>query len=220
MSEATCSAAGITGLVSYLFTKLLVFAFLLERGESTSSLLYMSVLLTSLSTTVYVVWHLRLVPRCKSATYRLAALPFVGICLVFGYVIATRHHELRPYASAGSRSRFSCHLGVDSTIGAPLLLATSCAFSALLLVLFLIPLLKAQFNRARTIARKSCLASAATLCSEAIVLGVLLWNDGWERSFVWLGTCGADGESHISLGGSSGGKNTGRAWPKSRRTSC
>lgn len=33
MSEATCSAAGITGLVSYLFTKLLIFAFLLERGE-------------------------------------------------------------------------------------------------------------------------------------------------------------------------------------------
>jgi len=45
MSEATCSAAGIAGLVSYLFTKLLVFAFLLERGESTSSLLYISVCL-------------------------------------------------------------------------------------------------------------------------------------------------------------------------------
>ncbi|ORY78398.1 hypothetical protein BCR35DRAFT_352902 [Leucosporidium creatinivorum] len=172
MSASTCSAAGIIGLVSYLCTKLLVFAYLLER--------------------VYVVWHLRLIPRRKSATYRLAALPFLAICAVFGYVIATRHNELRPYASPGSRSRFSCHLGVDNTVAAPLLLATSCAFSALLLALFLIPLLKAQFTRARTIARKSCLASAASLCSEAVVLGVLLWKGGWERSFVWLGSCGAD----------------------------
>ncbi|KAI5479321.1 hypothetical protein MNV49_003839 [Pseudohyphozyma bogoriensis] len=163
LDHVGCHVALKACLVAYFTVKVSELLFLVER--------------------VYIVYSNRLVSRLKSPVYYVFAL-VASALLALGVVSMVNDHT-------NFNEGVECHMKVDGRLVAPFL--SILVLSNLgLAIAFAIPLFRARFQDARSLAIKSIVSSLVSLLTTAANNGLWIKFGFDEKSWVCLGLCSID----------------------------
>ncbi|KIY68012.1 hypothetical protein CYLTODRAFT_443664 [Cylindrobasidium torrendii FP15055 ss-10] len=167
--DTICAAGIFICVIFYSTSKLLIYAFLIER--------------------VYIVWSpANLVGRLKSRVYIISLITVISYGAVIILMVIGRIAYLRETDQA-------CIIGLKSFSSIPLL-AYDLYITIFLTTLFLWPLLRrngpGMNDRVKQMGKRALLASGIALATSTVNIAILAAMRGHQLGWVCLGSCGAD----------------------------
>ncbi|KAF9041093.1 hypothetical protein BDZ89DRAFT_944749 [Hymenopellis radicata] len=166
LQESVCSAAIHLCIAFYSTSKLLIYAFLIER--------------------VYIVWSpVSCVARFKSPIY---VVSFITVCLYSVVIFLMLFGEC-----VRTEGDMACMIGLKAMSSIPLL-SYDLYISIFLTAAFLWPLIRTQSlnRRVKRVAKRALVASTVALTTSTVNIAVLTALRGHELGWLCLGSCGAD----------------------------
>ncbi|KAF8888979.1 hypothetical protein CPB85DRAFT_1203524, partial [Mucidula mucida] len=169
LQDSVCSAAIHLCIAFYATSKLLIYAFLIER--------------------VYIVRSpVSCVARFRSPIY---VVSFITVCLYSVVIVLMLFGEWRTYYYR--EDDMACMIGLKSMSSIPLL-SYDLYISIFLTGSFLWPLIRAESlnHRVQRVAKRALVASAIALTTSTVNIAVLTALRGHELGWFCLGTCATD----------------------------
>ncbi|KAG8711695.1 hypothetical protein FRC08_015565 [Ceratobasidium sp. 394] len=163
--QTSCSLGIFACIVLYALSKVMTYAFLVER--------------------VHVVWNGAHQPRLQSPVYRICLITMTPYAVIFTLAILGRIAVIRPNGA--------CIIGLKP-LASLSLLAYDLYINVFLTAMFIWPLARSKLinPRLKAVATRTLVAAFAALTTSSLNIAVLTLMHGRQLGWVCLGSCGTD----------------------------